>query len=212
MTDSLPHALAALSLLGWFGHSLWLSRRLSAARRDPLTGLRTRAAFTARAHRALRRPDASVLLLDLDRFKQINDSFGHAAGDSLLAAVGERLGKWCTDHGGFAGRLGGDEFAAVVHIDDERADDHITDLSRCLSEPVRLGHRAVVPRASIGICRPGDRSGAPLDERLRAADEAMYTAKSLGGRWRPASSHNTYATAMGRRVGRLGTRHASPTQ
>ncbi|MEV4917846.1 GGDEF domain-containing protein [Streptomyces tirandamycinicus] len=212
MTNPLPHALAALPLLGWFGHSLWLSRRLSAARRDPLTGLPTRAAFTARAHRALRRPGASVLLLDLDRFKLINDSFGHAAGDALLTAIGERLAQWCADHGGFAGRLGGDEFAAVVHIDDERANDHITDLSRRLSEPVQLGHRAVVPHASIGICRPTDRPHAPLSEHLRAADEAMYTAKSLGSWWRPASSHNTYATANGRRVGRPGTRHAAPTQ
>ncbi|MFD9211802.1 GGDEF domain-containing protein [Streptomyces sp. NPDC059544] len=157
-------------------------------------------------------PEIDPRVVRENRFKQINDTFGHAAGDALLTVVGERLAQWCTDHGGFAGRLGGDEFAAVVHIDDERANDHITDLSRRLSEPVQLGHRAVVPHASIGICRPADRPGAPLGERLRAADEAMYTAKSLGSWWRPASRHNTYATANGRRVGRPGTRHAAPTQ
>ncbi|MFD9211806.1 hypothetical protein ACFVY9_01565 [Streptomyces sp. NPDC059544] len=85
MTNPLPHALAALPLLSWFGHSLWLSRRLSAARRDPLTGLPTRAAFTARAHRALRRPDASVLLLDLDHVDRTKDERFRVSRSALIS-------------------------------------------------------------------------------------------------------------------------------
>jgi diguanylate cyclase (GGDEF)-like protein len=76
---------------GWSAHWVWLRGRLTAARRDPLTGLWTREAFTRRAARLLRDPRAVVVLADVDHFKQVNDTHGHAAGDALLAATAARL-------------------------------------------------------------------------------------------------------------------------
>ncbi len=86
----------SLPLLGWAAHSGYLARQLATARRDPLTGLHTRAGWTARAERVIRRhPAAAVLLLDLDDFKALNDTHGHAAGDAALAATAARLTAWC---------------------------------------------------------------------------------------------------------------------
>ncbi|MGW1549432.1 GGDEF domain-containing protein [Streptomyces sp. NPDC002346] len=104
----------ALPLIGWASHTALLTHRLATARRDPLTGLRTRAGWTALAERVIRRHrDAVVLLLDLDDFKNLNDSHGHVAGDFALAVTAERLAAWCGRHG-IAGRLGGDEFVAIA--------------------------------------------------------------------------------------------------
>ncbi|MFD9629911.1 GGDEF domain-containing protein [Streptomyces violascens] len=203
-------ALVALPLLGWLSHTLWLSKQLHAARRDPLTRLPARDAFTSRAHRAIRRPHASVLVLDVDRFKEINDTYGHAAGDAVLAAVGGRLGTWCRARGGFAGRLGGDEFAAVVDLGPLPDHDAVRALNDALTEPVAIGATALHPRVSVGICGPDTRPGAPLPVRLRTADEAMYAAKTLGTRWRYAGAHSTHPTIAGRRAGRPGT-HTSLT-
>ncbi|OAR24317.1 hypothetical protein A8W25_18025 [Streptomyces sp. ERV7] len=205
MTDLITTALAAASALGWVVHGLWMARRLNTARLDPLTGLATRHAFTVRARRVLRRREMSVLLLDLDGFKDVNDTYGHAAGDLLLAAVGQRLHSWCVEHGGFAGRLGGDEFAAVAAMDTDAAHD----LSHALrNTPIDVGQAVLVPRISLGICLPHHRPTAPLAERLHAADQAMYAAKTLGTRWRLASEHTTHPSAAGRRAGRPGT-HAA---
>ncbi|MFE9405291.1 GGDEF domain-containing protein [Streptomyces sp. NPDC006530] len=205
MTNLVITSLAAAPALGWAAHSLWMVRRLNAARLDPLTGLATRHAFTARARRALRRRELAVLLLDLDRFKEINDTYGHAAGDLLLATVGQRLHSWCVQHGGFAGRIGGDEFAAVAAMDADAADD----LSRALrNTSVDVGQAVLVPLVSLGICLPSHRPAAPLTERLHAADQAMYAAKTLGTRWRLASEYTTHPSAAGRRAGRPGT-HAA---
>ncbi|MET7701340.1 GGDEF domain-containing protein [Streptomyces sp. NPDC005485] len=212
MTDLTAPALA-LPLLGWATHSLWMARRLRVARTDPLTGLPTRDAFTSRALRATTRPGISVLLLDLNHFKHVNDSHGHAAGDTLLAAVGQRLQQWCTELGGFAGRLGGDEFAAVADLGDSSTNATAHDLVHLLQQSVDINDStALVPQVSIGICRPDDRPGLPLAARLRAADEAMYAAKSLGTRWRYAAPQSTHATVAGRRAGRHGTHASLPTR
>ncbi|MET8808140.1 GGDEF domain-containing protein [Streptomyces sp. NPDC004546] len=208
MTDPTIVAVALPPLAAWAAHSLWLARRLRIARVDPLTGLPTRAAFTSRAIRATARRPLSVLLLDVDRFKDVNDTFGHAAGDTLLTAIGQRLQSWCAEHGGFAGRLGGDEFAAVADLDDLAPLD-LNTLIRRLQESVDIDRPApIVPRVSIGICRPADSPGAPFDLRLRAADEAMYGAKQLGTSWRYAAPQPTHATTAGRRAGRRGTHSA----
>ncbi|MFE1016600.1 GGDEF domain-containing protein [Streptomyces sp. NPDC058794] len=107
-------AATLLPLLGWALHGSVLTRRLASARRDPLTGLHTRAGWTARAEHCIRRhPRAAVLLVDLDHFKTLNDTHGHAAGDAALIATAHRLSNWCGRHG-TAGRLGGDEFVAVI--------------------------------------------------------------------------------------------------
>ncbi|WP_010280585.1 GGDEF domain-containing protein [Streptomyces sp. SA3_actF] len=101
-------ALAAVvPVLGWATHSGFLARRLATARRDPLTDLPTRAAFTARASRLLAKsPNAVVLLVDLDDFKAVNDTYGHDAGDAVLTATAQRLALWAGAHG-IAARLGG---------------------------------------------------------------------------------------------------------
>jgi GGDEF domain-containing protein len=96
---------------GWAVHVWWLRGCLNTARRDPLTGLRTRDGFTRRAAVLLRDPRAVVVLADVDKFKQINDTYGHAAGDALLKATADRLAHH-VGSSGVAGRLGGDEFAA----------------------------------------------------------------------------------------------------
>ncbi|MER5887270.1 GGDEF domain-containing protein [Streptomyces sp. NPDC001941] len=204
-TDPYLAAVALAPALGWAAHSLWMVRRLHAARLDPLTGLPTRHAFTVRARRGLRRRELSVLLLDLDDFKLVNDTFGHASGDRLLAAVAEQLHRWCAAHGGFAARIGGDEFAAVA----EMGAQDTADLAHVLlNTTVDVGHAHLTPVFSLGVCLPEDYPGACLAERLHAADQAMYAAKSLGSRWHIAGEHPTHRTAAGRRAGRHGT-HAA---
>ncbi|MEU2514047.1 GGDEF domain-containing protein [Streptomyces syringium] len=193
--------------IGWAVHACFLVRRLRSARRDPLTGLMCREEFTTRSQRALRHPQAAVLLLDLNGFKQINDTHGHAVGDQVLAAVAKRLNAWCQARGGFAARLGGDEFTAMVRLaPDADVDAEMTyNLSAALSAPLDTGGVTLSPRASIGVCRTADRPGAGLSDLLRGADEAMYTAKRLGRHWQPAGPADVYATTNGRRAGRPGT-------
>ena len=116
LVDTQTIAAAGLPALGWALHGGLLWRRLATARRDPLTGLHTRAGWTTRAeHLLAKHPGALVLLVDLDDFKTINDTHGHAAGDAVLTATAQRLADWCGRHG-IAARLGGDEFAAIVKI------------------------------------------------------------------------------------------------
>ncbi|MEV4440650.1 GGDEF domain-containing protein [Streptomyces sp. NPDC049577] len=197
----------AAPTVGWVTHVWFLARRLRTARTDPLTGLMCRDAFTGRALRAIRHPHAAVLLLDLNGFKRINDTHGHAVGDQVIAAVGHRLGAWCAERGGFAARLGGDEFTAVVRLAPGADLDAELgyDLTARLSAPLDTGRVTLSPRASIGVCRAGFRPGAGLSDLLRGADEAMYTAKRLGTPWRPAGSTPAYPTTNGRRTGRPGT-------
>ncbi|WP_323179324.1 diguanylate cyclase domain-containing protein [Streptomyces longwoodensis] len=88
------HTLAAASPVAtaWGAHSVWMCRRLTAARRDPLSGLWTREAFEARAARTLaRRSHVAVVLCDLDGFKAVNDTYGHATGDAAIRAAAGSL-------------------------------------------------------------------------------------------------------------------------
>ncbi|MFI9720855.1 GGDEF domain-containing protein [Streptomyces sp. NPDC052396] len=192
----------AAPTVGWATHALVLARRLRAARTDPLTGLMGREEFTTRALRGIRHPHAAVLLLDLNGFKQINDTHGHAAGDRVLAAVGRRLAAWCGTHGGFAARLGGDEFSALVRLaPDTDLDAELTyGLSAFLSAPLDAGGVTLAPRASIGLCRSAQRPGASLSDLLRGADEAMYAAKRHGHHWRPADPELAQGAAAVRRA------------
>ncbi|WP_372408670.1 GGDEF domain-containing protein [Streptomyces luteireticuli] len=196
----------AAPTVGWAVHALFLVRRLRTARTDPLTGLMCRDEFTSRALRAIRRPHTAVLLLDLNGFKQINDTHGHAVGDQVIAAVGHRLAAWCASRGGFAARLGGDEFTALVRLaPDADLDAELTyGLSALISAPLDTGGVTLAPRASIGLCHTAHRPGAELSELLRGADEAMYTAKRLGDHWRTAGPAGAYPTVTGRRAGRPG--------
>ncbi|MGW2204748.1 GGDEF domain-containing protein [Streptomyces sp. NPDC001774] len=178
--DTYTIAAAGLPALGWALHGSMLARRLATARRDPLTGLHTRAGWTARAeHLITRHTSALVVLVDLDDFKAINDTHGHAAGDTVLTETADRLTAWCGRHG-IAARLGGDEFAAIVTDPDHTAG--LGALQAVLDQPVtRQGHTLRVS-ASVGHCHREHLPVPALTDALSAADASMYAAKGHGRR------------------------------
>ncbi len=151
-----------------------------AASHDPLTGLPNRRAFYALGTRLLadaRRHQVVAVVLDLDDFKQINDRYGHAAGDDVLVAVARRFADYAGPN--LAARLGGDEFAGLLicPTTDERWLEHARErLADTLSGPIPVGEDTIVVTASIGLSPVAD--GADLNEVLRQADIAMYTAKT----------------------------------
>ncbi|MFF0381519.1 GGDEF domain-containing protein [Streptomyces sp. NPDC004286] len=201
--NALTAALPALVLgAAWFVHTVWMVRRLRTARRDPLTGLWTRDAFTRRARRLLRDTRAVVLLADVDHFKQVNDTHGHAAGDALLAATAARLAH-AVGNGGTVGRLGGDEFAAVFIDRDHTAPERLDTLARVLARPVD-GTPQVHTTVSLGWVRAADHTGEELPGLLRRADEAMYAAKRSSSSVRRARIGRLLASVAGRRPGRRG--------
>ena len=150
---------------------------------DSLTGLSNRALFNDRVEHALgrrsERGSAVVLLLDLDEFKVINDSLGHAVGDDLLVAVARRLEK-TVRAADTVSRLGGDEFAVLIEdCTVASAEGQAQRLLDALGEPFLLGSKEVNVTASIGIAQAdGDTSTGEL---MRNADVAMYRAKSTSG-------------------------------
>lgn len=154
------------------------------ARHDPLTGLSNRAAFREYTDRetARRTPGNSVavLCLDLDHFKHVNDTFGHATGDALLCAVAARI-KGAIRGSDMAVRLGGDEFAIVqVGVDQpSQAADLAARLIEMLSRPFDLGSHQVVVGISVGIAY-SLAYGADTEALLRSADMALYRAKADG--------------------------------
>ncbi len=160
------------------------------ARRDPLTGLSNRVDLLEWLARALADhadggPPVAVLLLDLDRFKLVNDAHGHAVGDELLVDVAGRLHRLRAD---LVARLGGDEFAVVSRLPDgDRLEALLRRVHAVLEPVVPLSRGDVVVSASIGVVVRDARSdlsaGAPDAEGLlRQADIAMYRAKADGGR------------------------------
>jgi diguanylate cyclase (GGDEF)-like protein/PAS domain S-box-containing protein len=148
---------------------------------DPLTGLANRALFRDRVSHALalaqRRGSAvTVLYLDLDDFKNVNDSLGHAEGDRLLIAAAERF-LACARTADTVARLGGDEFAILVEGGD--AGEGLPDrLSAAMSHPFSLSGNQLRVTASIGVATAG--AGDTADDLLRNADMAMYAAKRHG--------------------------------
>jgi diguanylate cyclase (GGDEF)-like protein len=155
------------------------------AHHDPLTGLPNRTLFQDRLGQALARADHSdsflaLLFLDLDRFKNINDSLGHMAGDRLLQAVAGRL-RLCVGDEGTICRQGGDEFIIVLpELPDVSASARIAEriLSR-LAEPFEVDGHELGTSFSIGISvYPFD--GADADTLMKNADTAMYCAKGSG--------------------------------
>ncbi len=191
MPAPLPDAVAGLSLLaGWAADSLVLRSRLRAARRDPLTALFTRDPWARRARRIAARPAALVLLADVDSFKRINDTFGHLAGDAVLAATGQRLAAWAAQCHGVAGRLGGDEFAAAVicHIGGAAAAAALDSLAAALAVPVVARPGVLVPvSVTVGAARASRFPRGDLPAALAAADAAMYRARRAGARWQLAA-------------------------
>lgn len=204
--NSLLTVLAAAGPIaaGWSAHTLWMRRRLRRARRDPLTGLRTRDGFTHRATTLLKDPRAVVVLADVDHFKQINDRHGHAAGDALLKATADRLAHY-VGRAGVAGRLGGDEFAAVVIDNHGTASDLLAVLHGVLARPADGLDPAVHTTVSLGWVRAEDHPGEDLSELLRRADEAMYAAKQGRAGVSRAGLGRLFATWSGRRAGRRGS-------
>ena len=159
----------------------------AAASLDPLTGLCNRAVFVEDLGRQLedlkqRRSTAcfAVLYLDLDRFKIVNDSLGHLAGDELLIAVSRRL-ESCLRQGDALARLGGDEFAILLKglSDEPQANAIAFRIQEALAGPFSIGGREAFTSASIGIAFGLAQYEGP-DEIMRDADTAMYHAKSRG--------------------------------
>jgi diguanylate cyclase (GGDEF)-like protein/PAS domain S-box-containing protein len=185
------------------------------ARHDALTNLPNRTLFREELEQALRlvkRSDQlAVLCLDLDHFKEINDSLGHPIGDALLMEVGRRLGECVTDNDTVA-RLGGDEFAIVQFCKD--CDPSVVALLAShvverISEPYTIGGHQLVIGVSIGISlAPED--GKNPDELLKKADLALYRAKADGrGTYRYFET-GMDARAQARRLLELDLRAALP--
>ncbi|MDQ1034559.1 diguanylate cyclase (GGDEF)-like protein/PAS domain S-box-containing protein [Streptomyces sp. V3I8] len=177
------------------------------ATHDALTGLPNRTLFFERLDKALAAGDGmrfGLCYLDLDGFKTINDSLGHAAGDRLLVEVADRLQSCATAPGEMVARLGGDEFVALTTGPDTESEvDALADrIMNALVTPVRIDGRDLTVRGSIGIVEGpvGERGPA---EVLRSADITMYRAKSAGG--------NRYELADAEADARAITRHGLTT-
>ncbi|HEY7631342.1 MAG TPA: EAL domain-containing protein [Thermoleophilaceae bacterium] len=150
---------------------------------DPLTGLANRNLFLDRLEHALARSArnaaaVTVIFIDLDRFKLVNDTLGHAAGDALLVEVAARI-RGCLRRAETAARFGGDEFAILLEdAADELAAAHVAErIAAALREPFDIADRELFTSASIGIALG---TSEEPEELLRNADVAMYRAKTLG--------------------------------
>ncbi|MEU9189469.1 GGDEF domain-containing protein [Streptomyces sp. NPDC048484] len=198
---------AAVPLTGWAVHAVTLYKQIAAKEKDPLTGLLRRDAYTARARRLLARhgDNATVVMVDADHFKQINDGMGHAAGDTVLAAIGARLTAWAGPRAS-VGRLGGDEFAVVLELTSDRRAHRLEQLVRMLHTPVTLDDgRTVDVAASVGAAAPASVGSRDLTVLQRAADAALYDGKHSGRAALATAQHVTVPSINGRRAGRLGT-------
>jgi diguanylate cyclase (GGDEF)-like protein/PAS domain S-box-containing protein len=176
LTDADGRPFGYIGVISDVTHRVALERELRhAAYHDPLTGLANRALLRERLDECSGVP-VSLLLLDLDGFKAVNDSLGHQLGDEVLLEVSRRLARACrpTD---LLVRLGGDEFVALVEGDRDRAIALAERFLKILSEPIALADRELALGCSIGIASP---SGNAADSVLRDADIAMYVAKTKG--------------------------------
>jgi diguanylate cyclase (GGDEF)-like protein len=161
------------------------------ATHDALTGLPNRTLFLDRLEAAL--PDAAegahlgVLFCDLDRFKQVNDTLGHAAGDELLRQVSARL-RAAVRPADTVGRLSGDEFAIILPglVDGADAAGLADRVAECFTEPFRLDGTAVTVGTSVGVAVHDPASDRTAERLLREADAAMYRHKERGRSSSPA--------------------------
>ncbi|WP_369054372.1 diguanylate cyclase domain-containing protein [Kineococcus terrestris] len=183
--DSERYDAAALESLGVLAEAALVRVALTQeaehnARHDGLTGLPNRRSFTEHLAAAVAGGrEVCVLFVDLDGFKAVNDTLGHAAGDELLAEAGRRLDR-TVGHLGTPARLGGDEFAVVLREADLASAARIADaVVAALRVPYRLAAGTAVVGASVGCAAGGEADGA--DALLSHADDAMYAAKRGGG-------------------------------
>ena len=182
-----------IALLGWsIGLLLMYQERLEnqlrdSVRRDPLTGLLNRRGFAE--ERLLRRPNGTgreaVLVLDLDDFKKVNDTYGHDCGDELLQRCAHRVRDWMRP-GDLAARYGGEEFCLLISVGDAgeavlRAEDLRCAIAQTAAETIVAGRSGPISvTVSIGVAvaeRPGV---VPVADLIAGADEAMYRAKRAG--------------------------------
>jgi diguanylate cyclase (GGDEF)-like protein/PAS domain S-box-containing protein len=177
-------------LIGWVGSANDATARRRAERRlrrlahyDVLTGILNRRGFLSGMERELRRQRrhggrGMLLLLDLDNFKRVNDSAGHAAGDEVLRGTADTLRRRLrmTD---LVGRIGGDEFAALaLELSPEEGDTLAFELSQTLRTRVVTDHgTAIDVQASVGIASVAADDGKTVEVLLAEADRAMYEAK-----------------------------------
>lgn len=159
-----------------------LNTELASARRaavtDPLTGLPNRAGFAAHRTQLVDVPH-TVLLIDVDGFKQVNDRYGHEVGDLVLQVIADRMAAVSKDGRTVLARLGGDEFAATIVGDAATGRDVADRIGRSMHRPITVTSGATVwPSVSIGVVRhtPGHHPSVTL----RAADKAMYATKRAG--------------------------------
>jgi len=157
-------------------------KRLAAT--DPLTGISNRRNFLQRAEDELRRSERfrlplSLLMLDIDKFKSINDSFGHAMGDAAIKAVVAACQKNLRQVDIF-GRLGGEEFAALLPQTDENGAVAMAERMRRAVEGIELPTEDTPLRMSISLGLAELRRGEGIDELMRRADAALYRSKELG--------------------------------
>jgi diguanylate cyclase (GGDEF)-like protein/PAS domain S-box-containing protein len=176
------------------------------ATRDPLTGLPNRTVFLDRLEHALtrarrREEGVAVLFLDLDNFKVVNDSLGHATGDELLVKVGERLRRALRPSDTVA-RLGGDEFAVLLEDLDGgmgqaqwKARRTARRIAEALQPPFALGGHKMVVTASIGVAFPYREDLRAAEDLLKDADVAMYASKKKG-----RGSYQVFVPTMGESV------------
>lgn len=195
--------------------ALWLLLRMAGEREralhtiafqatfDPLTTLPNRAVFTESLSRMLKQAQGnqsclSLLCIDLDEFKQVNESLGHLVGDKLLRAIAERLKSLVGEHDLLA-RLGGDEFvvASALGNGPEMTELMAEKLVLELSKPVQVGDKTLAVSASIGIAMyPHD--GMNQSDLLKHADRAMYAAKQIG-----RNTYHFYDAAMQKEADRF---------
>ncbi|MFI3155380.1 MAG: EAL domain-containing protein [Methylococcaceae bacterium] len=170
---------------------------------DPLTELPNRSMFRDHLEQAIKKADrtklsVALLFIDLDHFKQVNDTLGHIMGDELLKDATERLSRCVRDTDTVA-RLGGDEFAVILsEVSDiggiERV---IQDILQSIAEPYRLGTELAYISASIGVSLyPKDSDN--IDELLKNADQAMYGAKDQGRNRHCYFAHSMQEAAQNR--------------
>ncbi len=217
--SGLSLVLAALTVLATLarvaitvGEVRTLATTRAQASTDELTGLANRRQFFSVLQRLSTRRSANVAVavVDLDRFKEVNDSLGHDAGDTLLRAVAERL-RTALGSRALVARLGGDEFA--IALDAEAGADAVLERLRAalheVCQPVSVGTLRLRPSASAGVAlaqnRPGD-----VDALVRRADSALYRAKHTRGRVELAGAQDEAAAerADGAGQGRLREMHA----
>ncbi|MFM7652223.1 MAG: putative bifunctional diguanylate cyclase/phosphodiesterase [Vulcanococcus sp.] len=180
---------------GWVSHWVSVQRDVSERREgeialtaqalsDPLTGLPNRRGFTETLERALNLTDRHLALIfcDLDRFKEVNDRHGHAAGDALLLELSHRLQSVLRGNDTLA-RLGGDEFVVLMqHLKEDSDALMLAErLRACLREPWRCGEEEIWLSMSMGVATCGSQEAIHAEELLRRADLTMYRVKE-GGR------------------------------